>query len=395
MNVLMLSWEYPPYVVGGLGAHVAHLAPELAGKGVRVHVVTPRLGGGEHEESEGALQVSRVDGDKHADDFVENALAVNDYLYGRAAAVVATQPGPWLLHAHDWLVGEAAIRLKNDYGLPLLATIHATEYGRNQGIHNEIQARIHQQEWRLASQADELIACSRFMANQIRDVFQVPASKLEVIANGVDASRITDTAFDRDGFRREYARDEEKVVLYVGRLVAEKGVYTVLDAVPQLLEVYPRAKFVIVGSGPSLEDARWRASQAEWSGHVRFTGFVSDEVRNRLYQIADVAIFPSIYEPFGIVALEAMALGVAVVASDAGGLAEVVDREETGVVIDAGSSDSLAWGIAHVLEQPALSQCRAERAQVKAATDFNWGVIADKTKAKYERMLSPSGEVAT
>jgi glycosyltransferase involved in cell wall biosynthesis len=388
MNVLMLSWEYPPNVVGGLGAHVAHLAPELAARGVRVHVVTPRLKGGAEEEAAGKLAVSRVDGDQHASDFVENALAVNDYLYGRGAAVVGTQPGPWLLHAHDWLVGPAAARLKADYGLPLLATIHATEYGRNQGIHNDIQARIHQQEWKLAHEADELVACSHFMANQIRDVFDVPLSKLEVIANGVDGGRLQEAEFDRAAFRREYAQADEKIVLYVGRLVAEKGIYVVLDAVPKLLEVYPRAKFIVVGSGPALEDARDRASQQAWSERIQFTGFVTDEVRNRLYQVADVAIFPSIYEPFGIVALEGMALGVPVVASNAGGLAEVVDREETGVVVDAGSADSLAWGIAHVLEQPALSKLRVVLARAKAITEFNWGTIADQTRAKYERLLS-------
>src|SRR5579884_1547212 len=202
MNVLILSWEFPPHVVGGLGAHVAHLAPELANLGVHVHVVTPRLKGGEPEESSGALSVSRVDGGEYAEDFSENALAVNDYLYGRAAAIVGTQPGGWLIHAHDWLVAEAAIRLRDDYGLPLLATIHATEYGRNQGIHTELQARIHQQEWQLANQADALIACSRFMAAQIRDVFQVSESKLEVIPNGVDVNRLRAGDFNRQAFRR-------------------------------------------------------------------------------------------------------------------------------------------------------------------------------------------------
>jgi glycosyltransferase involved in cell wall biosynthesis len=388
MNVLMLSWEYPPFVVGGLGAHVAHLAPELAGKGVHVHVVTPRMKDGEPEEAEGSLAVSRVDGEKHADDFIENTLAVNDYIYGRGAAIVGTQPGPWLIHAHDWLVAEAAIRLKADYGLPLLATIHATEYGRNNGIHNDLQARIHQEEWRLANQADELIACSRFMANQIRDVFEVSSTKLEVIANGVSVSRLTDGNFDRQAFRREYAGDREKIVLYVGRLVAEKGIYVVLDAIPKTLEVVPQAKFIAVGSGPALEDARSRAGQEAWTEHMLFTGFVTDEIRNRLYQVADVAIFPSMYEPFGIVALEAMALGVPVVSSNAGGLVEVVDPEETGVVVEAGSADSLAWGIAHVIEQPALSICRAERAQAKATTEFTWDAIADRTKAKYERLLA-------
>jgi glycosyltransferase involved in cell wall biosynthesis len=388
MNVLMLSWEYPPYVVGGLGAHVAHLAPELAGMDVHVHVVTPQLGGGPTEEADGQLQVSRVGAATLADDFVENAIATNDYLYGRAAAIVGTQPGPWLIHAHDWLVGDAAIRLRNDYGLPLLATIHATEHGRNQGIHNDIQARIHQQEFQLANEARALIACSRFMANQIREVFQVAGDKLEVIPNGVDVNRLLEDNFDRAAFRREYVQEGEDLVLYVGRLVAEKGIYVMLDAIPLALETRPKAKFVIVGSGPALEDARTRASQQPWADRALFTGFVPDEVRNRLYQSADVAVFPSLYEPFGIVALEGMALGVPVVASNAGGLAEVVDREETGVVVDAGSPDSLAWGIVHVLEQPALSQCRAQRAYTKATTDFTWAAIAEKTKAKYAAQLA-------
>ncbi|MBV9120459.1 MAG: glycogen/starch synthase, partial [Chloroflexi bacterium] len=147
MNVCMLSPEYPPYVVGGLGAHVAHLAPELANLGVRVHVVTPRLGGGESEEAQvSGLDISRVAGKDLPRDFFERTAILNDYLYGRAAAIVGTQPGPWLLHAHDWIVAEAATRLQRDYSLPLLATIHATEYGRNQGIHSDLQARVHEQE---------------------------------------------------------------------------------------------------------------------------------------------------------------------------------------------------------------------------------------------------------
>ncbi len=388
MNVLMLSWEYPPHVVGGLGAHVAHLAPELAQEGLPVHVVTPRLKAGEEEEGGGCLAVSRVDGGHYADDFVENALTINEYIYGRAAAIVATHPGGWLIHAHDWLVGQAAIRLKADYGLPLLATIHATEHGRNQGIHTDLQARIHHQEWQLVTEADELIACSHFMAGQIADVFQVPDGKLEIIPNGVDVDGLADPDFDREAFRREYARDDEKMVLYVGRLVAEKGIYVVLDAIEKTAEVFPTVKFVVVGSGPSLEDARWRASQAPWSDRILFAGFVPDDVRNQLYQMADVAIFPSLYEPFGIVALEAMALGVPVVASNAGGLVEVVEHEHTGVLVNAGSPDALAWGIVHVLEQPALSQARAERAYEKARAEFNWRVIAERTRAKYERMFA-------
>ncbi len=386
MNVLMLSWEYPPHLVGGLGAHVAQLAPMLAGKGVTVHIVTPGLKGGPDEEQAGNLRVSRVDGKATGVDFMAQTAAVNEYLYGRGAAIVASEPGPWLIHAHDWLVGAAAKRLKEDFGLPLLATIHATEYGRNGGIHNDIQRYVHNQEFELTVSAEYIIACSRFMAAQIRDVFHAPAEKIEIIANGVELPK-TDEPFDRRSFRRDYAADDEKTALYVGRLVAEKGINVLLQAVPKVLEVMPEVKFVIVGMGPSLASARAEAAAQEWGDKVLFTGFVSDEVRNRLYQVADVAMFPSLYEPFGIVALEAMGFRVPVVASDSGGLAEVVDRNETGVQVQAGNPDSLAWGLVHALQRPWLSQQRVEAAYHKVVTEYNWDLIADQTIQMYERLL--------
>ena len=381
----MLSWEYPPNVVGGLGAHVAQLAPVLARKGVRVHLVTPGLRGGPEEEEAGNLHVSRVDGHPAGSDFLAQTSTINAFLYGRAAAVVATQEGPWLVHAHDWLVADAARRLKRDFELPILATVHATEHGRNHGIHNDIQRRVHELEYQLSYEASHIIACSRFMAAQIREVFQTPADKIEVIPNGVDIPPLD--AFDRANFRSHYAGNNEKIALHVGRLVAEKGIDILLQAVPMTLEVVPEIKFVIVGTGPALQYARDYAAAQEWGDKVFFTGFVSEEVRNRLYQVADVALFPSLYEPFGIVALEAMGFRVPVVASNTGGLVEVIDRHETGVLVEAGSSDSLAWGVAHVLEQPQLSCARAKTAYARVVADFNWEVIADKTIAAYERLL--------
>ncbi|MDE3076822.1 MAG: glycosyltransferase family 4 protein [Chloroflexota bacterium] len=386
MNVLMLSWEYRPNVVGGLGVHVDHLASVLARKGVKVHVVTPAVKGGAEEETDGNLHVSRVDGNLGGGDFIEQVMIANDYIYGRAAATAATQPGPWLIHAHDWLVGPAAKRLKHDYQLPLLATIHATEHGRNHGIHNELQRRVHEQEYELSYEAQYVIACSRFMAAQVRDVFQAPPDKIGVIPNGVEVPG-QDQGFDRQAFRRCYAGDDEKLVLNVGRLVAEKGIDVVLRAVPKALEVLPDLKFVVVGMGPGLEYAKEYAAAQEWANKMYFTGFVSDEVRNRLYQVADVAIFPSLYEPFGIVALEAMGFRVPVVVSNSGGLTEVVDGDRTGVIVEAGSDDSLAWGLAHVLRQPWLSQLRVEAAYQRVVSEFNWDVVAEKTIGVYRRLL--------
>jgi glycosyltransferase involved in cell wall biosynthesis len=351
-----------------------------------VHSVTPRLNGGPLEEDGGNLAVSRVDVEVAQGSFIEQTLSANAHLHARAKAVIEADPGSWLLHAHDWLVAAAAIQLRDDFGLPLLATIHATEYGRNQGIHTDIQRRVHREERRLVVEADALVACSQFMANQIRDVFEVPASKLRVIPNGVDVRALADGRFDHPAFRAGYAAPKERLAIYVGRLVAEKGIDVVLAAVPAVLEVMPDVKFVIVGTGPALEQSRQMASHQDWAEHVLFTGFVSDEVRNRLYQVADVAMFPSLYEPFGIVALEGMAAKVPVVTSNSGGLAEVVDREETGIVVDAGSADALAWGVVHALEQPELSHRRVERAYAKVITEFDWDAIAGQTVQQYEKL---------
>ncbi|MBV8085311.1 MAG: glycosyltransferase family 4 protein [Chloroflexi bacterium] len=381
----MLSPEYPPYVVGGLGAHVGHLAPELARRGVNVHVITPRLNGGEAEERDGRLSVSRVDAPPDLPEyFLDRWRILNGTLFERGAEVLRSTPGQWLVHGHDWLVGEACMRLQHECSQALLVTIHATEWGRNHGIHNDVQRAVHAEEQKLASAADHIIGCSHFMAKQVADVFGVPSNKIDVIANGVDVSHLIDTQFDHGDFRATYAQADERIVLQVGRVVGEKGVFTLLEAVPSVLAELPKVRFIVVGSGPALEEARKRASAHAWSEHVQFTGFVADEVRNRLYQVADVAVFPSIYEPFGIVALEAMALGVPVVSSNAGGLAEVVD-DQTAVVVEPDNPKSLAQGIVTALRDP--NPARAERAKVKATTQFTWGSIADETVGLYRRML--------
>jgi glycosyltransferase involved in cell wall biosynthesis len=387
MNVCMLSPEYPPYVVGGLGAHVGHLAPELAKRGVQVHVITPRLNGGAPEEADGALHVSRVDAPPDLPEwFLDRWSILNGTLFERASRLIRDTPGPWLVHAHDWLVGAAAIRLRREHGLKLLATIHATEWGRNHGIHNDVQRSVHAEEVKLTGAADHIIACSHFMAKQVADVFGVSPAKIDVIANGVDVSHLVDTTFDHAAFRAEYAKANDRIVLYVGRMVGEKGIFLMLEAMARALAGYPGFRFIAVGSGPALDEARTRASGHRWSKRVLFTGFVSDEVRNRLYQVADVAVFPSIYEPFGIVALEAMALGVPVVSSNAGGLAEVVDPS-TAVIVKAGSAESLASGLVEALTHPDESRARAERAKVKATTQFTWRAIADETAGLYRRLL--------
>lgn len=401
MKVLMLSWEFPPHNVGGLGKHVTELVPALARAGVEVHLLTPRLAGGVGEEVFDAtaahpsqkvqpITVHRVE-PPGADmaDFFTGAWRTNVSLEEHGKALIEGG-GFDLIHAHDWLVAFSAIPLKQAHRIPLLATIHATEQGRNRGhLQGEIPRAIHNVEWWLAYEAWRVIACSDFMAREISTVFRAPWDKIDVVPNGVDTS-----PFDRlDGedlteFRRRFALDEEEIIFYVGRVVHEKGVHLLVEAMPRILAQRPTAKLVVAGTGGHLAHCRWLADQLGLGGKAHFTGFISDEDRNRLFRVADVAAFPSLYEPFGIVALEAMAARTPVIAADVGGLSEVVENHETGLQIYPDSLESLTWGVLHTLNNPEWSRQRAENAYRMVRERYNWDTIAASTAAVYERVAA-------
>jgi glycogen(starch) synthase len=248
-------------------------------------------------------------------------------------------------------------------------------------------------EWWLAYEAWRAIACSQYMAWEVQTYFHVPADKVDVIANGVDTAR-----FDRwhgadlADFRLRYARPDEKIVFYVGRVVYEKGLQVLVDAVPKVLAEFPQAKFVIAGTGGMLGELRHRVQERGLAGKVLFTGYIADGDRDRLLALSSCVVFPSLYEPFGIVALEAMASRAPVVVSAVGGLAEVVTHAETGITTYPGNSDSLAWGILHTLQEPAWAKQRADVAYQMVVEQYNWARIARQTIDVYERIISERAE---
>lgn len=390
MRVFMFSWEYPPHVVGGLGKHVMELAPALAAEGVELHLITPRLQGGSLEEGWRGLYVHRVDCPTmfHDYEFLSFVAVSNERLEKRARQLREEVGRPDVLHAHDWLVARAAVECKHRYHLPLLTTIHATERGRGRGqlVGEQAQA-IHGTEWWLVYESWRVICTSRYMARQVQEYFAAPADKLDVIPNGVDPARFQALeGVDLSEFRRNYAAPDEKIVFNVGRVVEEKGVPVLVEAVPRVLAAYPKAKFVVAGTGALWSALRHRAWELGVDAHMYFTGYCPDDVRDRLFKVADVAVFPSIYEPFGIVALEAMAARTPVVVSETGGLAEVVRHAETGITVYPGNPDSLAWGILHTLEHPEWARMRVENAYREVLERYNWTTIARQTVAVYERV---------
>jgi glycosyltransferase involved in cell wall biosynthesis len=390
MRILMLSWEYPPRIVGGIARHVEELSEALARQGHEVHVVTANHPNTLERETVNGVHLHRVKSlDYETPDFLTGIMQLN---FGMITyALEQHQKTPFdVVHAHDWLVAHAGIALKKGLSLPLLATIHATEAGRNRGhLHSELSKYINTMEWLLCFEAWRVIVCSGYMHNEVTRQFGVPGDKIDVIPNGVVASKFNRTmgAEERMTFRRHLASDNQKLVFFVGRMTPEKGAQVLLEAVPKILAGYADARFVIVGKGGFLPDLKRRAHELGVSPYVNFTGFVSDEDLHKIYQVIDVAVFPSLYEPFGIVALEGMASQVPTVVSDAGGLPGIVEHAKSGITTYAGNPDSLAWGILEVLKNQDYANWLASEARKRAETVFNWDAIAQSTGGVYTRIV--------
>jgi glycosyltransferase involved in cell wall biosynthesis len=357
---------------------------------VDLHVIAPRWSGGKGSERVGEATVHRVEPPEATDDFFGTARLTNEWLENYAIGLWEQTGSFDLVHVHDWLGAFAAVSLKHTHKVPLVSTIHATERGRGRGGLGSDQARsIDQVEWQLTYESWRVIACSEYMAREIADYFQCPRDKVDVVPNGVDTSR-----FDRlerlalKPFRARYALPSEKIVFSVGRVVREKGLHLVLEALPMILAQQPATKVIVAGKGPELDALRSEAEELGVDDKVLLLGFVPDEDRDRFYKVADCAVFPSLYEPFGIVALEAMAAKCPVIVSEVGGLKNVVQHGETGVTVHPNDVESLAWGILHTLEHPQQAAAQVRQAYRIVREKYNWEFIARMTRATYRTVIA-------
>ncbi|MGQ9551855.1 MAG: glycosyltransferase family 4 protein [Candidatus Bathycorpusculaceae bacterium] len=386
----MLSWEFPPRIIGGISPHVYYLSRSLARSGVKVYVVTCDFPGAPSHEVIDGVEVYRVDSYKNpSPDFATWVYLMNVNMQKEAAALVSSLDRKVsVFHAHDWLVATAGIGLKHVFRKPLLATIHSTEVGRRDGIHSDYERMIHETEAWLTYEAWKVICCSDYMVSHVRWAFGLPPDKLVMISNGVNAETYAKVEGENlRTFREKFALPEERIVLFVGRLVYEKGVHVLVNAAPKVLEKV-NAKFIIVGNGYMKEQLSSLVKSMGLTHKILFAGFVDDETLVKLQKCADVSVVPSLFEPFGIVALEAMAAKSPVVASDTGGLSEIVEHDVTGVKVYANNPDSLAWGITKVLLDDAYAERIRTNAYNKVQEKYDWRKIAQKTRAAYEAVLN-------
>lgn len=394
MRILALAWEFPPRIIGGISRHVAELYPEVVKRGHEVHLITVAVANEPLEAIIGGIYVHRIHIDSNHDFFewvVQMNMNMLNFARDFLTQTYIVQNPIDLIHAHDWLVEEAAIALTNEFQIPLVATIHATEYGRYNGIHNDTQRYIHHKEILLTQAAHRVIVCSEYMRGELQWALHCPIEKTDVVYNGLSAERWENIAsahqldFDRKALREQYAKSDEAIIYYVGRITYEKGLYLLLNAMPNVIAAMDdKVRLVIIGNGDAYSNLLHRQAWNLGIYHkVLFTGFMADADLWKFQTIANCAVFPSLYEPFGIVALESFAAKIPLVVSDVGGLLEVVRHGVTGVVTRANDANSLAEGIIEVLRNPEYSQTLVDNAQLDLSDRFAWDSLAAQTEAVF------------
>jgi len=389
LSVMMLTWEFPPRIIGGISPHVYYLSKSLAKSGTKVYVVTCDFPGAPAHEVVDGVEVYRIDSYKNpSPDFATWVYLMNVNMQKEAAALVRSLGGKVdVIHAHDWLVATAGIGLKHVFRRPFFATMHSTEIGRRNGIHFDYERMIHETEAWLTYEAWKVICCSDYMIGHVQWAFGLPWDKMVMIPNGVNYEVYGKyDGEDLSQFRKRFALPEEKIVLFVGRLVYEKGVHVLVNAMPKVLDKV-NAKLVIVGNGYMKDQLSGLVKGMGIAGKVMFTGFVDDDTLRRLQRCADVSVVPSLFEPFGIVALEAMAAGSPVVVSDTGGLSEIVEHDACGVKTYVNDPNSLAWGITKVLTDDGYANWLRNNAYKRIQERYDWEKIAQQTKTIYNDVI--------
>lgn len=383
MRIALLAWESLHSIpVGGVGVHVTELAAALERHKHEVHVFT-RVGpaqplyscidGVHYHRCPFPLSPNFVDEvNNMCRAFVKACFDVEDYL-GRFDIV----------HAHDWLTSNAAVWIKEGRGRRAVLTMHSTEYGRNGNRFFAGQAaRVQDHERHGTYCADRVITVSNQLKREVQWLYQVPEHKTKVIYNGVNA-RAFDFSLDPGDVKRKYAIGPlDPTVLFVGRLVVQKGPDILVRAMPHILKYYPNAKFVFVGDGHMRNDCLGLAHQLGVAHALRMVGAKQGRDVTELFKACDIVAVPSRNEPFGIVILEGWSAEKPVVSTKRGGPAEFVWHGINGLHVDD-NPDSVAWGLGTLLAD--FNRCRWMGRNGRAAVDaaFSWDRIVEQTEQVY------------
>jgi 1,4-alpha-glucan branching enzyme len=383
LTILLLTWEFPPHIIGGLARHTEGLSLQLQKQGVDVHVITtkPNQMVSAFEEFEG-VKVHRVEPLNAMDPQFLNWIGGLNLRIAEKAFELSRENKFHLIHAHDWLVGEAAQILAKELKLPLITTIHATEYGRNAGIHTELQNFIHNKELQLIQSSQQVIVCSEYMKEEIRGIFQISESKMSIIPNGVQIEKHRGDG--HSSLHPILQKEKRKIIFSIGRLVKEKGFDLLIEAASKMNR--KDICFVLAGNGPMYEEYERLIRLHKLEDVIYLIGFISDQHRNQFFERCSMAIFPSRYEPFGIVALEAMTFSKPIIVSETGGLRGINEHLVTGLFMKPDDVESLIIQIEMILSNPKVAQKMAINGKALVEYYYSWQRVAEMTKRQYEEL---------
>jgi len=414
MKMAVLVWEYPPKIVGGLGTYAAEITRKfvLLDHDVSVFTMNDDTGSLPTRELWRGIEIHRplhIDvSDSLPDVIAEDVrkwgrgiqlfskLLVYNYLTASKMVNELVRSEGFLFDiviAHDWLSAMGGIAIKRELGLPFAFHVHSTEKGRTMGNGSEVVSNV---EMRAAQTADVIVTVSNAMKDELIGL-GFPAEKIRVVYNGVDPQKYSRSQVSEDKIReirQQYElKDEDSMVLFLGRLVWVKGVDKLIAAMPHVLLKVPNAKLVIVGLGDMQDYLTRLAQNLRLQDNLKFRfEFIPEEERIAHYAACDVAVFPSVYEPFGIVALEAMSMEKPVVvgASGVSGMREVVanaGEEQCGFHVNSNDPTDIAWGIINALQDPQKRQMLGQNGRKRVLKEFTWDEIAKKTIQVYNEIL--------
>lgn len=413
MKILHFSWEFPPKIVGGLGTFVTELSAAQVRMGNEVTVFTMNYGNKLITvDNYRGVEVHRPkipnfsttlylfadnelrqwgDGFKFFADVVSyNILSASKLIHllvGKDGRVFE------IVHSHDWLGIMAGISVKEALNLPLIFHIHSTEKGRTMGRGSRIIEDI---EYKGGEIADCIITVSEAMREELYRLGFSP-KKIRVCWNGVDVEKYNParvTEEDRLRLRRSYGiGDDEKMLLFIGRLVGVKGPDNLIKSMPSILEEFPKTKLVLLGEGEMESYLRILIREIGLEDEVILRAeFVDEEERIRHYAAADVVVIPSLYEPFGIVCTEAMSMAKPVVVGAKGtsGMREQVipsGEKQCGIHINPYDPNDIAWGVKQVLGMEDCGAWMGRNGRERAIQCFRWDIVASKTLDIYKEVL--------
>ncbi len=411
LRIGFFVYEYPPQLVGGLGTYAEYITQQYVDLGHDVSVFTLNNNGLKTREIMRGVEVHRpliADASNVwpffvADDlkkwgtnikffndiFIYNILSATKFING----LIKKEGYKFdVVCCHDWLSSIAGLVIKNETKIPVVFHTHSTEWGRSGGQGSETVSHF---ESAMAQNADKIITVSYAMQEDLIKHGWQP-SKISVVWNGVDADRYDPVNVQKQAvtaIRKKYGiPDNWNMLLFVGRLTWVKGVRSLLQAMPLVLKEYPNTTLVILGKGDEQNDIVETAERLNIKNNIVYRfDFVSEEERIIHYAASDVCIFPSIYEPFGIVSLEAMAMEKPVVVGARGvvGFKEQIingGTDQTGVHINGEDPADIAWGIKETLRDPEKAKNWGENGRRRVLEYFTWQKVAEQTAKIYESL---------